>query len=627
MISPSIYDYVKQQESSFESDEVRVGDNWNWSFRKHVQLIFHLKNGIFFSGENNWLRAFKNIMEPILNLAYWSEDIEVKDVVFYIEEEEGHVLSFLIKKYHDEVFVRENNLDTVFDQIAESDIDYGGVLVQKTSSPCPEVIKLKRIAFCDQTDILGSPIAFKHNFAPEKLRAMKKLGWGDKKNGATISIEDLIVLADEARTPAGMMGKANKVPGKSIEVYIVRGNMPEHYLKDNDDMETYCYQVQIIALYTDKDNNKVGVTLYRKEEDEGNIKFHTSHEVEDRALGRGVGESLLHPQVWTNFLTIHKTNMLESASKIPLYTDDSTYTQRNKIQDMENLEITTIEDGKQIRQVPTAAPLNIQLMEKAINEWHEEAQYVGSAFDPQMGKEAVSGTTFRGQNQIVQQGRGMHERRRGQRAKFIEEMYRDWLLPDMKKAILKGKKFLATLTLDEMEWVAQRLVENQTNKFKKYYILDNAGEAPTPEMTQAFGQQAMDRFKRKGNKHLLEILKNEMDGIEIRMGIDIAGKQKDLVGMVDNLTSVFKTILANPYILKSPPIQKLFNKIIEASGLEPVDLSGFDVPPMPMRRMTETVNYADLAVPPNDTQKQFLELAGIQPDQQFAPPPQPVVAK
>ena len=81
---PSIFEYIKSEEARFDTEEIRVGSNWSWNFRKHVELIFHLKNGMFYTGENNWLRAFKNIMEPILNLADWMEDIEVKDSVFYI---------------------------------------------------------------------------------------------------------------------------------------------------------------------------------------------------------------------------------------------------------------------------------------------------------------------------------------------------------------------------------------------------------------------------------------------------------------------------------------------------------------------------------------------------------------
>ena len=577
MMSSQITSYIIEQENLYETQEIQVGDNWFWNMRKHVQLIFHLKHGMFFSGANNWLRAFKNIMQPILNVAYWSEDIEVKDVLFFIEDKGSRALSFLIKKYHDEVFVRKYNLDTFFDEITESDIDYGGVLVQRTNTARPEVLPLQLIAFCDQKDILGAPIGFKHIFSPEKLRGMSKFGWGSEKNGATISIEDLIVLADEHTSPAGMNEKVNVSTGKQIEIYIVRGNLPEHYLKDNDDMEYYCNQLQIVAMYTDSESNRQGVVLYRKKAEEGDLMFHTSQKVAGRGLGRGEGEALLHPQIWTNFLEIHKMNMLESASKVPLYTDDSTYTQKNKIQDMENLEITTIEDGKKIYQVPTAAPVNVQLMDKALNEWYEHGQLSGSAFDPMMGKQSVSGTTFRGQNQIVQQGSGFHERRRGQRAKFIEEIYRKMILGDMKKEMMKGKKFMASLTTEEMQYVVDQLVINQTNEMKINYILDNGGDAPPPDVVSVFEDMVRQEFLKKGNKHLFEILENELQGIEIKMGINIAGKQKDVAGMSDKMFSIFKEVFANPagfiQTMKIPGMSKTFQDILELGGLSPVDFS------------------------------------------------------
>ena len=426
MISPNIYSYVKSEEASFQTNKIRVGDNWEWNFRDHVQLLFHLKNGMFYTGSNEWstqMRAFKNIMEPILNLAYWSEDIEVKDIIFFIEGKGGRLLSFLVKKYHDEVFIRKYNLDTFFDELTESDVDYGGVLIQKTDTPKPEVFQFQTIAFCDQTDILGGPIAFKHYFSPDKFKSMASLGWGDKKNGASITIDDLISLAREEKQPQGMqVTMPNKTPGKNIEIYVLKGSLPEHYLKDNNDMETYCDQVHVIAYYADKKNVSQGVTLYRKEDSEETIKFHTSKKVHGRALGRGVGETMLHPQIWTNFLITHKTLMLQASSKIPLYTDDPTYTNKNRIQDMENLEVTTIEDGKRIFQVPTAAPANVQLFEAAIQEWFAHAQFAGSAPNALLGKSATAGTSFRAQNQAVQLGRGIHDRRRGQRAKFIEEI-------------------------------------------------------------------------------------------------------------------------------------------------------------------------------------------------------------
>jgi hypothetical protein len=582
MMHPSIYAYIKTEEAAFQSDQIRLGDNWDWNFRDHVQLIFHLKNGIFYTGENNWLRAFKNIMEPMMNLAYWTEDIELKDVVFYIESENGRALSFLMKKYHDEIFAKEHNLDTLIDEITESDLDYGGALVQNTDSARPEVFQLNSIAFCDQTDITGGPIGFKHYFAPDKLRQMSKLGWGDEKNGATISIEDLCILAQPEKDPAGLdNAKTNRLPGKNIEVYIVRGTLPDHYLKDNNDMEYHCKQVQVVAFYTNKENKKEGVTLYRKEESEDNLKFFTSKKVHGRALGRGVGESMLHPQIWTNFLTIHKTRMLEAASKVPLYTDDQNYTNRNKIQDMENLEITTVEEGRTIQQVPTAAPNNIVLMEKSINEWFEHAQLEGAAFDPILGKEPVSGTTFRGQERTVAQGRGLHDRRRGQRAKFIEEIYRDWIIPHIARQITKGKKFLATLTAEEMAWLTDQLAENYANS-KQIEALLNLEKPVDKEMLR---QEFREQFGKRGNKQLIEILKDEFKDIEIKMGINVASKQKDLFGLTDKLLSIFQFVFANPagfqQTMRIPGMAKMFGDILEYSGLSQADFHNFMNTPVP----------------------------------------------
>ncbi len=578
--SPNIYDWVQSEEAKFETDEIQLGDNWFWNFKKHVQLIFHLKNGVFFTGTNNWLRAFKNIMEPILELSYWTEDLEVKDVNFFIEEDKA--LSFLVKKYHDEVYTREHDLDVLFDEITECDLDYGGVLVQEGLER-PEVLPLQSVAFCDQTDILGGALAFKYYFSPSKLRSMSKAGWGDEKNGATISIDDLCVLATNEKDSGGTVNSnKNKVPSKTIEIYVIRGNMPEHYLKDNDDMEYYCNQIQVIALYTDKDSKKQGVTLYKKEASEEDMMFFTSKKVYQRALGRGVGERLLHPQIWTNFLTIHKMGMLEAGSKVPLYTDDPSYTAKNKIQDMDNLEITTIEEGKRIFQVPTAAVANIQLYDNDINIWYTQAQNDGAAQDPILGKEAASGTTFRGQERSVAQGRGTHDKRRGQRAKFIEEIYRRSIIPKMVKEMTKGKKFLATLSVEELSWIADQFATNLTNKKIKDIVLE--GNQPTNEEKDLIMQTFKKDILKKGNKHLFEVIKDELSDIEIKIGINIAGKQKNLVELSDKLLSIFQFIFANPggfqQAMQIPALAKSFENILEYGGMNISDFSTLLTAPM-----------------------------------------------
>ena len=578
----SIYKYIKAEENAFNTEEISVGDNWSWNFKNHVQMIFHLKNSKFFQGDNDWLRAFNNIMEPVLNLAYWSEDIELKDILFYIEQKGGRELSFLLKKYHDEVYVKKYNVDTLIDEITEEDIDYGGVLVQKGDKG-PEVVYLPSIAFCDQTDIEGGVVGIKYNFTPDKLRQMASKGWGDEKNGATTTIDELIIQAEAEKDPAGQSGqKKNRTTSKNIEVYIVRGPMPEHYLEDNDNIEDYYNQIHIVAFYKGK-KGEVGVTLFRKKEKESSIKFHTSKKVYGRALGRGVGEGLLHPQIWTNFLEIHKFKSIESGAKNVLYTDDDNYGDRDTIVDLDNNQITTVGEGRIIRRVPTDNPTNIQLIEGSVNKLFEQAQTIGSAFDPMLGKEPASGTTFRGQERTVAQGRGLHDRRRGQRAKFIEEIYRWDIIPRMAKEITNGTKFLATLTTEEMQWVSDRIIQNKINRRMKDMILN--GETPPTGAREAMEEVFRNDLKKKGNKWLIEILKGEFKDVEIKMGINVAGKQKNLAMMTDKILAIFQFIFSNPQgfqqVMQIEGMQSAFNDILEYSGISQVDFTNLAMLPAP----------------------------------------------
>lgn len=576
MISPSIFSYIKEEENSFDTQEIKLGDNWEWNFSDHVQMILHLKNGVFLRGENDWLRPFKNIMEPMLKLSYWTEDIEVKDVVFFIEGQNDRVLSFLIKKYHDEVFSRENDLDTFFDELTESDIDYGGSLIQNTGEGRPEVIPLNSIAFADQTNILGGPLGLKFNFSPESLRKMSARGWGDEANGADISIDDLIILSDNQKDAEGVNNEnSNRVTGKTIEVYIVRGALPEHYLLDNDNMEDWYNQVQVVAYYTNKKGMKEGVHLYRKKDVEENVKFYASQKIHGRALGRGDGETLLHPQVWTNFLNIHKTNMLEAGSKVPLMTDDPTFQNRQKVKDMENLEITTVQQGTAIPPQPiqTMNAGNYQLFDGAVDEQLQHAQLAVAAFDPVLGKEAVSGTTFRGQERTVAQGRGFHDRRRGQRAKFIEEVYRDYIIPKMIAEITGGKEFLASLTPDELIWISDQLTINRVNEKIKERLLN--GETVTREEKDQLQQFFKKEFSKGTEKKLIKILKGQYKDKDVRVGINVANKQKDLVQLSDKILSVFQFAFANPQgfqqAMQIPALAKSFQDILEFSGMNQVD--------------------------------------------------------
>jgi len=90
-------------------------------------------------------------------------------------------LSFLINKYHDDVFVTENNVDDFIDEEKEESIDLGAVLVKDIGEALPEIVHLQDIAFCNQNDILSSPFSILHIFSIDELKRNGKERLGKQR--------------------------------------------------------------------------------------------------------------------------------------------------------------------------------------------------------------------------------------------------------------------------------------------------------------------------------------------------------------------------------------------------------------------------------------------------------------
>ncbi len=574
MIFPStIFEYVVLEETVYKTREIQVGENWPWNMAQHISLSFHMKHGKYLNISNDprTKPPFNNIILPILEFRYAAEDRDVEDIIFETEEPEKQHLSFLIKKYWDDVFTIENNLDEFLDDAIEEKVDYGGVLIKKGAGAVPELLPLQTIAFCDQTDILGGPIGFKFNFSPEALKRKAKLDWGDEKKGASITIDRLITLAtkekDASNTTQGV--QANQVTGKNIEIYIVRGSLPENYLNDKGDTEKLINQVQVVGFYQDEKGKK-GVTLYKAKETESVLKFHAPKKIFNRALGWGGVEAVLDPQIWANFAEIHKNNLLKSASKNRLYTDDDNYANRNKIRDMENDEITTIDKESRygIRQIPVGV-VNIQLFDNRVAELEAHAQKLAGVTDPLLGKPPPAGTPFRLQERVVFEGKKPHERTAGKFDKFLEEIMNDWVIPHMGREITKGKVFLSTLTSDQMEYILQRVPRNRAVKAQWEQVLSGQ----IPEDLEVLTEKEKQKILQSGNLQILEILKDEFKNVRMKVKVRVSSKQKDMAQFTDKLVNILRQYLTLPPEVKQDPVTiELLSQILEASGISPASL-------------------------------------------------------
>ncbi len=572
----TIYEYIQSMETMYRLP-IPLNENWDWSMKEHIRLT-ELYSNSRIKNQNDWT-PIKNITRPILNLQHRTEDIDVKDVQIYVDDPSKYHLSFLVKKYHDDVFVQENDMDTFFDELNVSRIDYGAGLSKKLNKPAPEVVPLQSIAFCDQTDILSGPIGIKHFYSPDQLLEMADKGWGKSENGATATLEEAIELSREEKKD-DRNGQLAQTPGRYIEVYEVHGNLPKKFADPTDTSGKYETRLWIVCFYQKKHSKeKGGIVLFTKPEKESPFKLIKRDPVHGRALGFGGAEELFEPQVWVNYDMIRMQDMLDAAAKTIMITNDPSLAARHPggMKNMDNMEILEEAPNGNTRQLDTF-PRNMKLFETSIAQWEAHAQQIGAANDSIMGQPPTSGTPFKLQELVTAESHGLHDYRRGQYAKHLEDIYREWIIPHIQKKICEGQEFLSELSVDELQYVTDQMVTCYANKMIKERIFE--GEMVTKEEVETYKQEVRDNFKKKGNKHFIKILKGEFKDAPLAVKVSVAGKSKNLAAMTDKIVNIFRFAIANPQgfalVMQIPGMAKSFNDILEYSGLTPADFSGIE---------------------------------------------------
>jgi hypothetical protein len=538
----NIYDFCLEEIKNYDKPEgIELVDGWRWSMKDHLRRSFLYLNSQFLqNNEDRKNRPFKNIILPIMNVQYRTIDFDVKDILIYVDNPtEDDFQSLIISKYHN-TWAPENNIDTFIDRMITSYASYGGVLVKKAVEVTPEVVNLRNLAFCNQTNILADPFALRHKMSFAELRKANK-NWGIGENGATTDIETLI----------GMVKKEGK---KEVELFEVHGLMPKDWVEGNDDSVDYydenardVYQMHIVAFYKKDKDDSVGTTLYKKKykDIDDLFKFLSRDEIEGRALGRGGIEELFEPQQWTNKNEINITEMLVSASKTIHWSDDPTFESKNNLSNVDNNEVLKLTQGNKIQQLDTF-PRNLSVFNDSTERLQIHAQKLGAASDPLLGETPNAGTPFKLYEAQQMESKSPHIWRQGKIATFLDEIYRDWLLPHFGKEVSKEQIFMETLTADEMEKVANRVVKKKTNQFKKNIIL--AMETVDEELVEGYKGKIRADFAEKGAERFFKIFADSMKDKNLKAKTNITGKQKNLALLTDKVVGILRQYIATPQI-------------------------------------------------------------------------------
>jgi hypothetical protein len=559
---------------------------------EHIERCTNVSNGWFNKGSNeDGLRPYNDIVTPIIDVAFRSEGFDVKDIVPFVDDKDSYHLSFLIKKYHPQ-WARKNKLDTFIDDVVESSIIYDLALIKNINEVKPELIDLKTIAFCDQTEIIAGPICIKHQYTISELVEFKG-NWDNDK------IDMAIVMSLAQKRAPLANNEAIKTPGKYIEVYELRGNLPSRWLDDKAEMFTYSPQMHIVCYYTSEDGSKNGICLYKGKDKPLNNNFKALKidriRSKGRACGKSVVERLFDPQVWNNYAGIKLKEMLDSAVNL-LQTDSEEYGNQ-KISSLKNGTIIKHESGKPITRVDMQLQ-NIPALQNFQVTQENNARTLGSASEASLGKNPVSGTPFALQSLIVQQGDGIHEYRKGKIATFFaDELYADWILEWLVKEMNEGKDFSEELSLDEIQEVVEPMSANYVEAKKKNKILN--GGTVSPEELLGWKDEYVQTFIKGGNRKFFKDFKDAFKDLPIKVMVNVAGKQKDMSGVADKLSNLISRFLRSgvPISATSKPM----NELLENSGFSPINFSSIVNAPPP-----EPLQVPNQALP-NNTQPEAVQ--------------------
>lgn len=565
-MNQDLYNYILAEETNYKTVKVPVTGSVEWNMHDYVERCTNVANGWYHKGANDGQRPYRDIVTPIKNVALRSEGFDVKDIVPYVNNVSNSYKSFLVKKYHPQ-WARKNELDTFIDDIVYSSVVYDLVLVKNVNDVRPEVVPLQQIAFVDQTNVMSGPICLKHEYTPAELTGFKGK-WNDDK------IDEAIIMGQAEKDVVMSNGMKAKTPSKYITVYELVGYLPKRWIDETAGEFEYEYQRHYVCYYTSKDGSKNGITLYKGKDKplSDSFKALVIDKVYGRACGRSIIETLFEPQVWTNYSEIKIKELLDSAINVLI--SDSDEIGGQKLKDLKPNTVIKQEKGAVTQRLDGTLQNLPQFTQYQQN--HEtSARIIGSASEAQLGTNPTSGTPFALQNLVVQQGQGIHEFRQGKIATFVGDvLYRDWILGYLVKEMNGGKTFSEELTLEEMIEIGEAIAKNKVETKVAEIIFE--GGIVTQEMKDMLVQQEMEEFKKGGSRKFFEVVEGELKEIPVDVFVNVKGKQKYMAQNADKITNILREIMRNPQgFSQIPGVSKVFNQLLEDSGLSPIDYTKF----------------------------------------------------
>jgi len=360
--------------------------------------------------------------------------------------------------------------------------------------------------------------------------------------------------------------------------------------KDEKKKSNFVQQVHICSFVsTETSGEYLDFTLYSGREDDPYMLTHLIKE-DGRVMAIGAVEHLFEAQWMVNHTEKAIKDQLDLASKLVFQTSDQAYLGKNTA-DLENGTILYHEINQPLTQLANnshdVAPLlNTKQM------WMNQAAEATSTPDAIKGNTMPSQTAARQVEALQDESHSLFELMTENKGLAIEDMWRRFVIPYIKKQLDTKDEIVATLDNASIKQIDTMYIPNEARRrhFKKAIstIIESNGEAiPTPYDPATEEQAVADELKSLGSQRYFK--PDELDEMTWKQlfkdfawecEVEVTNEAHDKLATLTSLTTIFRE-LANMGDIENA--RMVLNKLLEETGVfSPMELVTTMTAPQPV---------------------------------------------
>lgn len=548
-----IFTYLDNISDAYK-ETIQVVQGLTFDMKQTLKTIEFYSNDAYLSGNFDSLgreKPFYNICNFRVTIAKTATDLDVKDIKFEADSLKYSVQNMIINR---ELFkyLKESEFSLLLNEMGHARPKYGGVIVKKCMEDGEldiDVVEWTNVEV-DPSNILGGAVIETHYMQPSDF-AQKADVW------------DNVDKVMEAHA------KLHKNKPTKIEIKEMTGDFPEYYMKGVKEDEKTRKNYKNLCSYIAVVGKKKFLLHQENESVEDKYKYLAWQSVPKRGLGRGIVEDGFNAQWATNDFMLSIKNAMELIGRVGVVTDSNKFA-GNVLTDYDNGKIFQLEQGR-TAQALNLGSANLPEYHNLIELWKDQYNNSASTYAANTGEAPTAGTPYSQTALLNQVANSPFEYRREEWGIFLNEILNEWILPHLKKKIIKEHNLVAEYSADELDIIDEAIAEFDTNKEVKSQILDNkAVYQPDREMIKMALKNSLQKH---GNKREVNIPDGFLD-VEGHITANITGELKNKAALLQSLDSLLRTVQAsfNPNTgtyaaLEDPYLSKVVGSIVELSGV------------------------------------------------------------